>query len=116
MIEQFKIYTKTVEFIAWFFPIINKFPKAQRFVLGQQIETTGIEVLKAIIRANHQTDLAARKHLLAEVDLQIELLRSLLRVAHLLGFLSHKQYEHALMRVSELGKMLGGWKKQTASA
>ena len=115
MLEQFKIYSKTIDFLVWLFPTVNKFPKAQRFVLGQQIEKTTLEILALIIRANNQKDQVERKKILAQLDVEIEVLRALLRVAYLLRFLSHKQYEYFLEKVDELGKMLGGWMKTTSA-
>ena len=114
MLEQFKIYSKAIDFFVWLFPMVNKFPKAQRFVLGQQIEKTALEVLTLIIRANNQKDQVERKKILAQLDVKIEVLRALLRVAYLLRFLSHQQYEYFLEKVDELGKMLGGWMKTTS--
>ena len=35
--EQLKIYQRQYDLILYAFPIINKFPKSQKFVLGQQI-------------------------------------------------------------------------------
>lgn len=52
--DKLIIYTKTVEFIIWLFPTINKFPKAQRFILGQQIENIALRLLQSIILANNQ--------------------------------------------------------------
>ena len=72
MLEKFKIYSKTVDFIVWLFPTVNKFPKAQRFVLGQQIEKTGLEVLTLIIQANNQKNQAEREKILAQLDVELQ--------------------------------------------
>lgn len=36
--EDLKIYQKCYDLLLYVFPIVNGFPKAQRFVLGQQIQ------------------------------------------------------------------------------
>ena len=115
MLEKFLLYTKTVDFIAWVFPVINKFPKSQKFVLGQQIENMALRFLEKIIRANHQKEKAERQKILVELDIDLQVLQALLRVAYLLHFLSSAQLEFALEKTKELGKMLGGWMKQTVS-
>lgn len=114
--DKFIIYTKTVDFITWLFPTVNKFPKNQRFVLGQQIETAVLRFLEGVIRANLEKDKVARQKFLTQLDADLQVLRSLLRVAHSLNFLSHLQFEFSLEQTMELGKMLGGWGKQTTSA
>lgn len=113
--DKFIIYTKTVDFITWIFPAVNKFPKSQRFVLGQQLETTGLKFLEGIIRANLEKEKAERQKFLTGLDVDLQVLRSLFRVAYVLKFLSHAQFEFSLEQTTELGKMLGGWVKQTAS-
>lgn len=116
MLEKFLIYTKTVDFITWLFPTVNKFPKSQRFVLGQQVETAVLKFLEGVIRANLEKDKVERQKFLIQLDVELQILRSLLRVAYVLKFLSHRQFEFCLEQATELGKMLGGWVKQTASA
>ncbi len=116
MLETFQLYTKTLAYIVWLFPMVNMFPKAQRFVLGQQLETCALRFLEQVIRANQQTDKAARLAALRQADVELQILRALVRVAYELKFVSHGQFVFSTGAVSELGKMLGGWQKQTASA
>lgn len=53
-----------------------------------------------------------RSPILTKLNLQIEKLRFLLRMAHEMQYLSHKHYQHAAQQINEIGKMLGGWIKQ----
>ncbi len=115
MLETFQIYTKTLAYIVWLFPAVNTFPKAQRFVLGQQLENAALEFLKQVIRANNQTAKADRLAELKRADVELAVVRALARVAYELKFLSHGQFVFATGAMAELGKMLGGWQKQTAS-
>jgi len=52
MLEQLTIFEKTYQLVLWLYPTIQKFPKSQRFVLGQQIENVSLDVLRGIIRAS----------------------------------------------------------------
>ena len=115
MLEKFLIYTKTIDYIVWLFPVINTFPKAQRFVLGQQLEVSALRFLEQVIRANNQTVKADRLAELKRADVDLAVLRALVRVSYELKFLSHDQFAHSAQLTTELGKMLGGWQKQTAS-
>jgi len=49
MLQNLVIFQKVYDLILWMYPLINKFPKKQRFVLGQQLENTLLEILKGII-------------------------------------------------------------------
>jgi len=92
----------------WVYIAVNKFPKKQRFVLGQEIEKTAIKFLKLIIKANYTTKKAA---ILYEARIEINLFLILIRFSKDLQFLSKKQYEFAVSQTNEISKMLGGWLK-----
>ena len=52
MINNLAIFEKTYELILWLYQTVNKFPKSQRFVLGQRVENAALEFLEKIIAAN----------------------------------------------------------------
>lgn len=110
MLEQLTIFEKTYQFILWLYPAVHKFPKAQRFVLGQQIENTALDILRGVIRANAERD---KLPLLRRVSVDLDTLRILLRLSKDLEFLSVRQYGFAAERVNEVGKLLGGWIKSS---
>ena len=106
MLQDLVIFEKVYQLVRWLYPTIQKFPKSQRFVLGQQIENISLDVLRGIIRAN-----ASRTKLpiLYEASVDLDTLRILLRLAKDLKFLSIRQYAFAAELVNEVGKLLGGW-------
>ena len=108
--EQLKIYQRQYDLILYAFPIINKFPKSQKFVLGQQIQNSMIDIATMIIEANKTRH---RLPTLYRIDIELEKLRMLIRLAKDLRFLSVKQYGLVAEGISEVGRMLGGWIKQT---
>jgi hypothetical protein len=42
---------KTYQFVLWVVPALDKFPRSQRFLLGDRIETTALAVLEGLIEA-----------------------------------------------------------------
>lgn len=88
--------------------MVNKFPKAQRFVLGQRIENSALELLRLVIKANTARD---KKPLLKELSVELDQFRILIRVSKDLKFMSIDQYEYICKMINEAGKMLGGWIK-----
>ena len=109
MLEDLVLYQKTYDLILWLFPIINKFPQKQRFVLAQQIENELIETVKDIIQANHER---SKRELLQRISLHLEISRILIRLAKDFGFMSIRQYEHAAEKLNEIGKILAGLLKR----
>jgi len=80
--SDFIIQTKMLEVTKWLFLRVNTFPKAQRFVLGQQIEKSALNSLRLIVEANNVRSPAATLAKLDALNVELEVLRSLLRVAH----------------------------------
>ena len=92
----------------WVYTAVNKFPKKQRFVLGQEIEKTAIKFLELIIKANYTIK---KTPILSEARIEIDLFLILIRFSKDLHFLSKRQYEFAASQINEISKMLGGWLK-----
>ena len=109
--EELKIYQKHYDLILYAFPIINRFPKAQRFVLGQQIQNCLLDIAKLIVQANKQR---GKLPTLAEIDIELEKLRLLIRLAKDLRLLAMKQYGLIAERIDEIGRLLGDWIKSQA--
>lgn len=112
MLQNFIIYSKMIEVLAWLFPKVNSFPKKQRFVLGQQLETSALNCLRLIIEANNARGANAKLAKLESLNTELEMLRALLRVAHELQFLTAKSLAFITQQVDEVGKMRGGWAKR----
>ena len=49
---------------------------------------------------------------LDELNIELEMLRSLLRVAQQLNFMSAKSLGYSIEQIDEIGRMRGGWAKR----
>ncbi len=106
MLDDLVIYQKTYDFILWLHPVVNKFPKSQRFILGQHIENATIDLIRSFIIANAERE----KHaVLRRASAELDELRMFIRLAKDLGFMSVRQYGIAAERMNEIGRMLSGW-------
>ena len=108
MFQNLSIFEKTYELILWLYPTVNKFPKSQRFVLGQQIENTILEILKGIIQANSERN---KLPYLNQISVELDKLRILIRLSKDLKLINIKKYQFVAEKINEIGKMLGGWIK-----
>jgi four helix bundle protein len=110
-VKDLILFQKIYDFMIYSFPIINRFPKNQKYVLGQQIQNQAIDLAKLIMQANKFGD----KHRLTNLyyaDVELEKLRMLLRLATDLGMMSYEKYGNHAEKLVEIGKLLGGWIKQ----
>lgn len=108
MLQDLIIFQKVYDLILWMYPLINKFPKSQRFVLGQQLENTLLEILKGVIQANQERN---KLEILKQVSIDLDKFRILYRLAKDLKFMSIRQYQFGAEKINEVGKILGGWIK-----
>lgn len=79
MIENLIIYQKMYDLLIYAFPILNRFPKNQRFVLAQQIQNTLLDTIQLITKANLERD---KRKALREADIQLSMAKLLVRIAH----------------------------------
>lgn len=87
---------------------VRQFPKAERHVLGAQIRDSMWNVLRLIVVCNKRYH---KKTTLQDLDAELELLRSQIRLAKELGHLDFRRYEHWARLNDEIGRMVGGWVK-----
>lgn len=112
MLTDLKILEKQYEMILWMFPLINGFPQKQRFVLGQQMQNSLLEILKMIIQANQERE---KSTVLKQLSVELDKFRYLFRLAKDFKFISIRQYGFGADKINEIGKMLGGWLKVSSA-
>ncbi|MCY4306363.1 MAG: hypothetical protein OXC62_16550 [Aestuariivita sp.] len=76
-------------FIVWLIPTLMNFPRTQKFLLGDKIQTTAMDVLEALIEATYTKH---REASLVRANLGLEKLRFFLRISRDSGRL--KKYRH----------------------
>jgi four helix bundle protein len=107
------IFTQTYDLLSWLLPQCERFPKSQRFVITQRLQDATLDFQESIFDANAHNGTERLKHL-QTADAQLNKLRLYLRLSHQWNWLSRGQYEHVSRMVVNIGKLLGGWIKQTS--
>lgn len=102
------IRQKCEAMISYGYVALRQFPKFERFVLGAEMRQSMWGLLRLIVVCNKRY---FKKTTLQELDAELDLLRSQVRIAKDLGYLDFKKYEHWAMLNDEIGRMLGGWLK-----
>jgi hypothetical protein len=97
------------EFLRWLIERVGKFPRDQRFLLGDRIENAGLDVLLLLVEAVYSRD---KRGVLRRANLELEKLRWLIRLAQDSRLLSVSQYEYAAKQMTDVGAQIGGWIKQ----
>ncbi|MDP6565675.1 MAG: diversity-generating retroelement protein Avd [Alphaproteobacteria bacterium] len=100
-------------FLLWLVPTVEKFPRSQKFLLGDRLQATALDVLEHLVEATYTR---RRADLLLRANLGVEKLRFLFRLALDLGHLDPRRYEHAARSLDEVGRLIGGWRKASGDA
>jgi hypothetical protein len=95
-------------FQLWLIPTIEKFPRSQKFMLGDRIQITSIDLLERLIEATYSRH---RQECLSQANLGVEKLRVFFRLATDLKHLDLRRYEYAARSLDEIGRLIGGWQK-----
>ena len=99
---------KAYQFMLWLIPTVEKFPRGQRFLLGDRIQVTALDVLEGLVEATYSAQVES---ILRRVNLALEKLRLLFRLAKDLTYLDLNRYEFSARAVDEVGRLVGGWIK-----
>jgi hypothetical protein len=103
------IVTKAYDFAIWLLPRVNDFPRSYRFVLGDRLIATTLDLVEGLIEATHRRE---KRRILETVSVELDRLRFLVRLSKDLKLLTVSRYEYAVRAINEIGAMLGGWLKQ----
>lgn len=85
-------------------------PKGARFTIGARIENKFLYLLELLYLA-YFTEKEKKGQKIIECILILDTLKFLVQLAWEAKLVSHKQYEDTALKLDEVGKMLGGWKR-----
>lgn len=106
------VITKVYDLLRWILPKLAKFPKDQRYLLGERIENGLLDILEILIEASFTKE---KLNLLRKANLNLEKLRFLTRLAKDMHYINLAAYEYQARATNEIGKMLGGWIRQVSA-
>jgi four helix bundle protein len=108
-VKESPIFARTHDFILWLLPHTMNFPRSQRFVLTKRLQDAALDfqerITEAALSQGHQ-----QTERLEVADITLAKVRFYLRLTHELGWLKPNQYAHACRMVTEIGKLMGGWR------
>jgi cytosine/adenosine deaminase-related metal-dependent hydrolase len=113
--RQSPIFTKTYDMLVWLIPATTKFPREQRFVLARAVQETALQFQERLIEAGLSRD-DKRRRVLAQADVELTKLRFYLRLCQDLALITPRQYQHVAEMVTEVGRLLGGWRQSLRKA
>ncbi len=111
MKKEIDAITKLYDLILWIIPKLEKFPRNQKFLLGDRIEQSMLDILDCLIEAAYTSK---KTTLLKSANIKLEQLRYLIRLTKDLKLINMKSYEFAARAVDGIGVSVGGWLKYSS--
>lgn len=111
--QEVTIFTRTFDFLVWLMPMTNNFPRAHRHTLTRRLLDAAFDLRERLEAADLKQ--TRRLERLAEADEALARVRVYVRLAARFGWLTTGQYEHGATMIAEIGRLLGGWQKVTAT-
>lgn len=110
--KESPIFVRTYDLIQWLMQHVLKFPRSQRFLLAEAIIRIVLHFEELLIEAGMGVNTSER---LQQADIELAKLRVQLRRCRDMHLLSLGQYEHVAQMTTEIGRLLGGWRKKASA-
>ena len=78
------------QLVKWLIPALGRFPRRQKFLLGDRVQSTALAGLETLVEA---TFTRSRGPLLERANVDLDKLRLLMRLSKELGYLDARRYE-----------------------
>lgn len=94
----------------WHTHLVN-LKRLDRYTIGTKIDDTFLSILELIFRACFAYDKFEKLSLVSQAIGKTDLLKFFLQVGWEHKVINHTQYGALILTLDEVGRMLGGWKK-----
>src|SRR3989338_1977344 len=108
--NQISVIQKVYDLYKLTYEYAKKFPKSDKYSLGEKIKVLILEVLELLIEAE-TAKRDWKQPALEKASRKLGLLKILLRLANDIKILEDKKYLNATQHSLEIGRQIGGWIK-----
>ena len=111
MAQAESILTLTYDFLLYLIPQVTKYPRDQKFVLGDRMQNLTHDIFDDFISAYYSSVTGEKIECLKKANIKLERLRYCVRLSHDLKLISNEKYGVMSRKINELGGTLGNWIK-----
>lgn len=105
------ILTLMYDFLIYLIPVLSKYPRDQKFMMGDRVQKLTHDILDDFVTAYYTSAGPDKLARLRQANLKLELLRYAIRASHDLKLLSHEKYGVISSQINTIGGTLGNWIK-----
>jgi len=109
MAQKENILTRMEDFLVWFLPHLEHFPRNYKFLLGDRAVRILLDILEDLADAYYSKEKLEK---LQRANIGLEKFRRLLAVCTRMKFFTPRQLAYASSSLQQIGSDLGAWLKQ----
>ncbi len=106
--EPTMVVQRAYEWTLWVIPKVEKFPRSQRYAIGEHLVRASLDLLLHLVDATYQVRNSTS---LLAAGREVNRIRYLLRLAKDLRLLTLDSHEFSARALDEIGRMTGGWRR-----
>ncbi|MBU1952531.1 four helix bundle protein [Patescibacteria group bacterium] len=110
-ISDLPILSKTAAAYKTWHECLIHFPRLDKYTLGIKIDNLFCNLIELLLEACH-TNREAKLEIITTACVRLDALKYFAKIAWELKAMDNKNYACLSVNLNEIGKMLGGWKKQ----
>jgi len=107
--DDLVIFRKHYDFTLYFYPVIDNFPKREKFAMCTKLKNKLYRIMDLIIDANETQ--GSKIRFLDRIDDELKKLKVQIRLAKDMHYLSIRKHKIVVKKIDEIGRLLGGWIK-----
>lgn len=111
--QELEIYQRQVDTVRYAYNILKKYPNHEKYSIVLEIRQTLFAILEMIITTNKTYNNKERLRLMNLIDAKLDYQRILVRISHENKYINNNNYLEWERKISEIGRLLGGWIKST---
>lgn len=104
-----QIIVKTYDLLMYLLPQVAKFPRSERFLLGERLESACFDIMEMLLNACYTSE---KSSILNRTNIKLEHARYYVRLCKDLKLINLQKYEVVSKMINEIGVQLGGWMRQ----
>lgn len=102
------ITSRTYELLKSAIPVINRFPRDYKFILGDRLQNILNDLMEQVLDAFYAKP-DGKELLISKINLTLQKARTYFRLAHDLNILDQKLYLRFTEQIQEIGFQAGAW-------
>ncbi|MEW6073950.1 MAG: four helix bundle protein [Planctomycetota bacterium] len=110
--SELLVLARWEEFTGWLLAHTARWPRSARFTLCRRVQDHALDITELLVVARYER--GRRRNTLRDVNLRLERMRLLFRLAVGAGVMPRRGFETAMRGVDEAGRMVHGWRERLA--